>query len=356
LSTHQGGGDVALIVRQAWAFTAGPLKLCLEHELTGLLGTAPMSHHITTVFWTSLKPSRCRVVRHVRDLLQLRSGCLTFRHRPVFMFFFECLMAGVYLFLVASVAAEAPRCTVAPAGGDAGVCTLATAAAAAGKDGGGTPFNAREWSIVVMLWTSMLYDAGDLLDRGSLRALSLHIWDVADALRTVLVLLWLFYRARAGAGVEDGTVFLAISAVPMSLSLLRFLSIFPALGRLVVMIIGMVKELGAFFVLFLVFVLGFGIAFHSLFRDLDGFRSTGATVLTLFDAALGGHEFQPFRGHTYEDVGVAVMIVYVVFVVIILLNLIIARMTVRIQPPNQGTIEPLFDPLFALCFRMRTKG
>ena len=180
------------------------------------------------MFWTSLKPSRCRVVRHVSDLLQLRSGCLTFRHRPVFMFFFECLMAGIYLFLVASVAAGAPRFPAsAQASGDAGVC----AAAAAGS--AGAAFNSREWSIVVMLWTTLLYDAGDVLDRGSLRALSLHIWDVVDALRNGLVLLWLAHRTGAGAGTGDGTVFLAISAVPMSLGLLRFLSIFPSLGRII---------------------------------------------------------------------------------------------------------------------------
>ena len=35
----QGDGEVALIVRQALAFTEGPLKLCLQHDLTGLLGT-----------------------------------------------------------------------------------------------------------------------------------------------------------------------------------------------------------------------------------------------------------------------------------------------------------------------------
>ena len=53
----------------------------------------------------------------------------------------------------------------------------------------------------------------------------------------------------------------------------------------------------------------------------------GATVLTLFDAALGGHEFQSFQGHKYQDVGIVAMSLYVVFAVIILMNLIIARMS-----------------------------
>ena len=192
----------------------------------------------------------------------------------------------------------------------------------------------------------------------------------------------------------------------MSIGLLRFLSIFKHLGQLVVMIFAMSQELISFLVVFLMSILGFGIAFHSLFPDIESYRSSGmlalchsstpslinplnplihspshsliyslmliisyhiiscnkcdgidtvfdaltlitplalyytcilahiishypnslthsyqmvcavgATVLTLFDAALGGHEFQSFQGHKYQDVGIAVMIVYVAFVV-----------------------------------------
>jgi hypothetical protein len=125
----------------------------------------------------------------------------------------------------------------------------------------------------------------------------------------------------------------------MSIGLLRFLSIFRSLGRLVVMIFGMYQELISFLVVFLMSILGFGIAFHSLFPDLEGFKTSGATVLTLFDAALGGHEFGPFQGHKYQQLGTAAMAVYIVFAVIILLNLIIARMSSVHEKMDEKSFE-----------------
>ena len=38
-------------------------------------------------------------------------------------------------------------------------------------------------------------------------------------------------------------------------------------------------------------ILGFGIAFHSLFPDREEFKGASATFLTLFTAALGDHNF-----------------------------------------------------------------
>jgi hypothetical protein len=346
-SPDTAGTDASVIVRQAMAFLDGPLKLCLQHDLTGLLGTAQVSNHVRTVFAASLRPTRTRVVRQFADLFQTRSGCATLRYRPAFMFFLLFFSKVAYLVLVAAVAAV----------GDCAATVAATGPGMAMEEAPGQPpqcvphpgLTAYERCIVSMLLTSLLYAVGDMVDRGGVLAHAAQAWNMLDLARDALVGLWLLCRlslsaadgalihiASGGSGSGGGGLgraFLAISAVPMSIGLLRFLSIFKQLGQLVVMIFAMSKELVSFLVVFLMSILGFGIAFHSLFPDVEGFRSSGATVLTLFDAALGGHEFQPFRGHTYEDVGVAVMIVYVVFVVIILLNLIIARMTVRSSPP-----------------------
>ena len=61
----------------------------------------------------------------------------------------------------------------------------------------------------------------------------------------------------------------------MSIGMLRFLSIFRNLGRLVVMIFGMYQEMFSFLVVFLMSILGFGIAFYSLFPDVEAFKSPG---------------------------------------------------------------------------------
>jgi Ion transport protein len=96
---------------------------------------------------------------------------------------------------------------------------------------------------------------------------------------------------------------LALSAIPMSISLLRFLSFFQHLGQLVIMIFAMSRDLVSFLVVFLISILGFGIAFHSLFPDTSAFSGPGATFLTLFNAALGGHEFETYEGHKYQNLG-----------------------------------------------------
>ena len=48
----------------------------------------------------------------------------------------------------------------------------------------------------------------------------------------------------------------------------------------------------AFLFVFLMSILGFGIAFHSLFPDRSEFAGSGTTFLTLFNAALGDHNFR----------------------------------------------------------------
>ena len=48
----------------------------------------------------------------------------------------------------------------------------------------------------------------------------------------------------------------------------------------------------AFLFVFLMSILGFGIAFHSLFPDRTEFAGSGTTFLALFNAALGDHNFR----------------------------------------------------------------
>ena len=48
-----------------------------------------------------------------------------------------------------------------------------------------------------MLVTSVMYDVGDILDRGSLDKLYFHVWDAIDIFRNLLVGLWLVYRVTA---------------------------------------------------------------------------------------------------------------------------------------------------------------
>ena len=78
------------------------------------------------------------------------------------------------------------------------------------------------------------------------------------------------------------------------------------------MIFAMSRDLVSFLVVFLISILGFGIAFHSLFPDTPAFSGPSATFLTLFNAALGGHEFETYNGHAYQNLGILLFILFLI--------------------------------------------
>ena len=81
------------------------------------------------------------------------------------------------------------------------------------------------------------FEVGEVLDRTLLAHLT-DVWNALDVVTLVLLLLWFACRLSAPHhAVARG--FLAVSAVPMSLSLLRFLSTFQYLGQLVIIIFAM---------------------------------------------------------------------------------------------------------------------
>ena len=76
----------------------------------------------------------------------------------------------------------------------------------------------------------------------------------------------------------------------------------------------------------------FGIALRSFFSDVDQFGTVESTFTVLFDAALGQHNFTIFDSGTssqpYRSLGVALFIIYILLMQVVLLNMIIAQMTV----------------------------
>jgi len=82
-------------------------------------------------------------------------------------------------------------------------------------------------------------------------------------------------------------------------------------------------------VVFVASVLGFGIAFYGLFhKEVTQFSTVPYTVRTLLDAALGQHEFDIFSKKKNEFVGSMLFAIYILFSMLILMNLIIAKMSV----------------------------
>ena len=299
--------EQAAIICEASAFVNGPLALCIQHNLTELLGTVPISTHVDRVFKTSLRPIRRKYIHGWSDIFQVRSGCATLRYRPVFMFIMEGIAKFVYLVLVAIV----------PYYG----CGLEGACVSTMN------FTLVEMCIVVMTVAGTLYEIGEMCDRYGFWQHIADVWNKLDFIGLFCASMWLFCRLNHSHH-NLGRGFLAWSAVPMSLGLLRFVSSVNFLGHSVNVIFAISSHLLEFVIVFVISVVGFGIAFHSLFPDLNEFKGIGSTSLTLFIVALGDHEFlkKDFENHPFEIVGLVMMVLYITFLSIIVLNFMVAKM------------------------------
>ena len=169
------------------------------------------------------------------------------------MFFLEGMSKALYLALVAYV-------SYSDCGAEA-ECVLSS------------ELNKYEIGLVVMVVTGCLFELGEVVARSGVKTHMSDVWNALDVVSNSLVLSWLICRPYPSQhNVARG--FLALSAVPMSIGLLRFLSTFQYLGQLVIIIFAMSQDLGAFLFVFLMSILGFGIAFHSLFPDRPEFTGS----------------------------------------------------------------------------------
>jgi len=85
-------------------------------------------------------------------------------------------------------------------------------------------------------------------------------------------------------------------------------------------------------VVLLTTIAGFAIAFHGLFHDLYNFHNIEMTARTMFDALLGQHDFSIYDNNSNNSlhyVGIVLYFVYITLTMVVLINLIIARMAVR---------------------------
>ena len=88
--------------------------------------------------------------------------------------------------------------------------------------------------------------------------------------------------------------------------------------------------------MFLIAVVGFAVAFHGMFKYAvsdDGsrtFESFEQTILVLFDASLGQHDFTMFKNEPYHYLGEILFILYMMMTMIVLLNLVIATFSVSV--------------------------
>jgi ankyrin repeat protein len=184
------------------------------------------------------------------------------------------------------------------------------------------------------------------------------------------------YHEQAFVSQCTARAIFALIAVPLSLGLLRYFSIYKPLGELVIMIRSMIHDFTIFllddFTIFLLVyivpVIGFSIAFHGMFSHLDSFQSFGSSLLSMLACTLGDFDFGLFSSEEYNNnnnsnlekngnkmplffthhplqqkwrnmMGIALLFIFILLSIIILLNLLVARMSNSFQQVSDAAFQ-----------------
>lgn len=180
--------------------------------------------------------------------------------------------------------------------------------------------------LIIFAFSAFLYEVGELMEMNfNIKEYFSDEWNILDFSGLLLVLGW---EMNSEGYVSMARIFLASSAIPLSLGLLRYLCADPSLGVMVAITKAMISDIVAFAAVYGLCILGFGIFFASLFPSSLAFKSPTSTILQLFQITLGGYDFNAFEGNeTANTLGQLVLAVYLIFTAILLVNLLIARMS-----------------------------
>jgi len=180
--------------------------------------------------------------------------------------------------------------------------------------------------LVVILLAQVLYELGQLASCGwSLRDYFGGLWNILDVMSCMLLLFWLVLLPFPNY-FYLGLCSIALSAIPLALLQLQYLSLIKTLGLLVLMIQSMMVDVLTFITVYLVSIYGFTVSFRAMFYTVDSYGSTGVTFITLFQSTLGNFFFSDFDG-TFATVGQLLMVVFLVLTNVLLVNLLIAQMS-----------------------------
>jgi len=124
-----------------------------------------------------------------------------------------------------------------------------------------------------------------------------------------------------------------VSTIPLSLQLLPYISQFRPFGILESIIRQTVQDVYLFAAIYVVWISGFSVFFHSTFTptspslsDGEQFTSTASTALYLFKSTLGQIDFSVFNEYSeYTLYGIMVYVAFIMLTTVLLLNLLIAQ-------------------------------
>ena len=185
-----------------------------------------------------------------------------------------------------------------------------------------------EIALLIMVITQVCYEVGQLASSGwSLKEYFGAVWNMLDFASCALLVVWAVL-SPVRAQFPIAKIAVGLSAIPLALLQLQYLSLIKQLGLLVIMIQSMIFDVQTFFVVYLVFIWGFVVFFRMLFSDVyPDYSSSAAAFTTLFSATVGQFTYQDFYQSYYQTIATIMLILYIVMTNILLINLLIAQMS-----------------------------
>ncbi len=214
------------------------------------------------------------------------------------------------------------------------ICVLATSNYAISNNS----FKVQALQVIlgIQVFGAVMYEVGQAQEDSSIISHFSDVWNLMDISYTTCLAAWCIENFRSDLSpyhFQTGKLFLAASVIPLSISLLQYISVNKSLGILVITITKMIKnDIAQFLMIFVICTLGFVVAYISVFNSVDSieYHSFANGALTLISAALGNFDFTFFAQESDTSIyafGAIIMIVYLIFTAVVLLNLLIARMS-----------------------------
>jgi hypothetical protein len=155
------------------------------------------------------------------------------------------------------------------------------------------------------------------------------IWHWLDFAALLLLVAWLVLKfvSDTESGNILGYALLSISAIPLSIGLLRYPGAFyRQFGQVVLSIFIITGKLLNFAVIFAISGLGFGITFTGMFNETGMFNTPFLAFRTLFNAINYQYDMEVFDTAQQQSsqVGAGLMVVFILWTVIILMNTLVA--------------------------------
>lgn len=183
--------------------------------------------------------------------------------------------------------------------------------------------------LAIMIIGNIVYEIGELHEINY--NISLHqasVWNRINSLCTMMSTWWLITFFNGTLYDAHGLYALGLAVIPMSMGLLKYLSHIKSLGMLVIIVFNMFPIVGNFVIVGAFSILGFGIAFRGLFGSVPSglYETAWLAFQNLFAATFGQFQLNSFEGSQYQNTGIWMLVIYVTFTLVLLINLVVARM------------------------------